>query len=512
MISKEGRKTSMDPAQEKLRQSKAAWNKSVSAFINDVIHFKKLMNGWPSKYFKERSKITLPIPADAPTIVNSLASQFQDLAQQGAALAQQQAQYSQTRRQKRTDQATQTLNKLDEKYGPTGPEVAAPLAPAPTPTGSELTKQLGAAWEHKYELVSEGSNPFSRFLTKIKTPRIGIGPSAQKRRLRIDLLKISAQTYRSLGKIQVEVSKSSKSSIVTTYRTAQMAYKQWSNVSRQFNNFVNSLPDQLPRPEEMPDHPAPESNLSGSTGKWTEYKFRAETPVDVKAFLQRAKSLGIKITDVKMQQQTILNNGVRVPIPDVVVVFKSDVPLTSIQSILAKVPDGHVMYDTVAWSSAYTGNRPPEQENAPLQQPVSQQVIQEQPPAKKPKAPKVVEPNLTVPPEFRDKKPEEKVASAELEAVAQAFLQKWLGKARHQWLPGNNSGMRLQIFEVATRARKSIDDVMNLLEKDFVTEDLGPKISEVSRQMTALRGLVMSLYNIEKPMAKGQPGSEDGWF
>ena len=54
----------MDPAQEKLRQSKAAWNKSVSAFINDVIHFKKLMNGWPSKYFKERSKITLPIPAD----------------------------------------------------------------------------------------------------------------------------------------------------------------------------------------------------------------------------------------------------------------------------------------------------------------------------------------------------------------------------------------------------------------------------------------------------------------
>src|SRR5271154_4044762 len=98
MISKVARKTSMDPAQEKLRQSKAAWNKEVSTFLNDVIHFKKLMNGWPSKYFKERSKITLPIPADPATIVNSLAGHFQDLAQQGAAIAAQQAQYSQGRR------------------------------------------------------------------------------------------------------------------------------------------------------------------------------------------------------------------------------------------------------------------------------------------------------------------------------------------------------------------------------------------------------------------------------
>lgn len=416
MISKEGRKTSMDPAQEKLRQSKAAWNKSVSAFINDVIHFKKLMNGWPSKYFKERSKITLPIPADAPTIVNSLASQFQELAQQGAALSQEQAQYSQTRRQKRTDQATQTLNKLDEKYGPTGPEVPSPIAPTPAPTGSELTKQLGAAWEHKYELVSEGSNPFSRLLTRIKTPRVGFGAEAQKRRLRIDLLKAALKSYRALGKFQVQISKSSKDSVLAAYKDMQQAWNEWSTVSRYFNQFVNTIPDQMPRPEDM----------------------------------------------------------------------KDEIP--------GKEPD--------------LSQQPP----APVVAPVPIE-IKEQPPVKKPKKPEVVvEPVLTVPPEFRDKKPEEKVASAsdQLEAVAQAFLQKWLGKTRHQLLPGKSSGLRLQIFELSTKARTNIDAVMDLLEKGLSIEDLGPKISEVSGQMNTIRSLMRSLHNTEKPM-KGQTPL-DGWF
>jgi hypothetical protein len=61
---KSARKPSSDPVQEKLRQSKAVWNKEVSIFVNDLIHCKKLMNGWPSKFHMEKSFIKEPIPAD----------------------------------------------------------------------------------------------------------------------------------------------------------------------------------------------------------------------------------------------------------------------------------------------------------------------------------------------------------------------------------------------------------------------------------------------------------------
>ena len=155
-------------------------------------------------------------------------------------LSQEQAQYSQSRRQKRTDQATQTLNKLDEKYGPTGPEVPSPMAPTPAPTGSELTKQLGAAWEHKYELVSEGSNPFSRLLTRIKTPRVGFGAEAQKRRLRIDLLKAALKAYRALGKFQVQISKSGKESIVEAHKVSTLAWSEWKTVASHFNVYMST--------------------------------------------------------------------------------------------------------------------------------------------------------------------------------------------------------------------------------------------------------------------------------
>ena len=49
-MNKEGRKQSADPIQEKLREHKAKWNKTVSEFIDNLIHLKKMMNGWPSKY------------------------------------------------------------------------------------------------------------------------------------------------------------------------------------------------------------------------------------------------------------------------------------------------------------------------------------------------------------------------------------------------------------------------------------------------------------------------------
>jgi hypothetical protein len=417
MIYKEARKASMDPAQEKLRQSKAAWNKDVSAFLNDVIHFKKLMNGWPSKYFKERSKIILPIPADPATIVNSLASQFQELAQRGSEIAQQQTQYSQSRRQKRTDQATQTLNKLDEKYGPTGPEVASPLTPiAPAPTGTDLTKQLGASWEDKYQLVAEGSNPFSRFFTTLTTPRAGFGAAAQKRRLRMDLLKAALKAYRGLGKLQVAVSKSGKESIVEAHKVSTLAWSEWKTVASHFNVYMSTARGLPPGPDPMPEHAPPEGeNVSSQPTK-------------------------AKVSPLPPEVKPVVSPPVATP------------------------------------------------------------------PVVPPVAPEVVPPTKRTNPPIIDKE----ASAHQLESVSQAFLQKWLGRMRHQVIPGSSSGIRLQIFDLATNTRQQINEVMDLLEKDINVEQLESKISDISRQMNTIRTLIRALYTTEKP-SKG-PGLLDGMW
>lgn len=465
---KEGRKPSMDPVQEKLRQSKATWNKEVSAFLNDVIHLKKMMNGWPSKYYKERSKITMPIPGDPANVLNSLANKFQELAQQGDAIAQQQVQYSQGRRKPRPQQATETLNKLDEKYGPTTPEVAAPLTPPTSTPAADLTKQLGATFEQKYDLVAEGSNPFSRFLARLKTPQMGFGVDAQRRRLRMDMLKAAIRSYRALGRMQVHVTKSSKESVVAAYKDMQLAWNEWSIVSRNFNNYVNSMPEvQAPRSEDMKDEPPPgtEPDLEGAKPKPAWKGFSNEE-------LAEMQLIALSMSDVQKNANKFANNSA----------VKS---LINFISTLKKVP----MQNQMEWFRNF------EKQYKGVLQLLNTSLGT----------------NGISLSEVAEQLNKSKTASVQLEVVAQAFLQKWLGKTRHQLLPGKSSGLRLQMFELAAKARKSIDAVMDLLEKGMSIEELGPAISEVSGYVNTIRSLMRSLHNTEKPPGKGQAPLE-GFF
>lgn len=423
------------------------------------------MNGWPSKYYKERSKITMPIPSDPTTILNSLANKFQELAQKGDAIAQQQAQYSQVRRKPRPQQAVETLNKLDEKYGPTEAPVAAPLAPAPA---ADLTKQLGASFEQKYDLVAEGSNPFSRFLARLKTPQVGFGADAQRRRLRMDMLKASIKSYRALGRMQVHVTKSSKESVIAAYKDMQLAWNEWSIVSRNFNNYANSIPEApTVRPEEMRDEPPPgtEPDLEGAKPKSVWKGFSKEE-------LSEMQLISLAMSDVQNNANKFPNNPL----------IKS---LSNMIPALKKMP----MENQMNWFR-----------NFDKQYKNTLQMLNTS-----------FSTNGATLSEIAEQINRSKVASTQLETVAQAFLQKWLGKTRHQILPGRSSGLRLQIFELSAKARKSVDIVMDLLEKGMSVEELGPAISEVSGYMNTIRSLMRSLHNTEKPPSKGQAPLE-GFF
>lgn len=93
-------KQSKDPKQQAIRQHKADLNSEVSEFIDNLINFKKLMNGKPSKYLNEKSFITEPIPVDTSTLINNLVSNFNEIARESNSVVKQQIEYSQTRKKK----------------------------------------------------------------------------------------------------------------------------------------------------------------------------------------------------------------------------------------------------------------------------------------------------------------------------------------------------------------------------------------------------------------------------
>jgi hypothetical protein len=228
MLVKTARKPSADPVQEKLRQDKANWNKETSLFINKVLHFKKLMNGAPNLFFKQKSKITQPIPSNPTAILGSLTTEFQELAQGASSIVEEQLNYAKNHRPKQPKAPAQ---------------VALPSATPSTPATAappDLSKQL-AAWEQKYDLFSEGSNPISRFVTRRITRTRGTSERFRINRMRLDMLTSCAKARRALGRLQVEITKGSKGSIVESHKIMQHVWNEWAVVARSFNNYKTKL-------------------------------------------------------------------------------------------------------------------------------------------------------------------------------------------------------------------------------------------------------------------------------
>jgi len=184
-------KKSMDPVQQALRERKAKWNKEVSAFIDNLIHLKKMMNGWPSKFLMERSKITEALPKDPATILGVLAQDFSKLVQTGNEIIAAQIDYSKTRKKKQPKPTT---------------------APTAAPSSVDLSQQLSlpSVASEEYNLISEASNYLTRFLATKKGPRFGDSIKAIKRRNRISLLNSVHDLYKLCSKFQREIVKKSK--------------------------------------------------------------------------------------------------------------------------------------------------------------------------------------------------------------------------------------------------------------------------------------------------------------
>lgn len=488
MIEKTARKPSADPVQEKLRQNKALWNKDVSAFVNDLIHLKKMMNGWPSKFFKERSRITEPVPADPATIIGSLAADFQDIAQRGNALVQEQLAYSKNRKKK-------------QPKAPTAPETpatpatpATPPAPATPPPGTpDLSKQL-AAFEQKYSLVSEGSNPVTRFFARLLNPTIGVGEAARIRRYRMSLLNACAKSYKDLGKLQVEIVKSSTASIATSNQLLHKAWNDWILVAKGFTTYKLNMPKVV---EDTGGNIAPPSDL-------TEEKEKEEKAKKVEEKAEQQLHNQMK-EDYEQEDRNPFEEAVPVSPPPSAPVPPPDYGANE-SMVLAKA----IMQD---YKRALAGDKfPGETVFAELNNLIGKFTMA--PTVSKPQwASALVQEyrnvlavlnqrygvnglTLTQIASLRDaKNPSTPPKVAQLEVTSQAFLKKWLGKTKHQLsLFDRTSSYRLDIYKMAEEVRKTLDQIMDSLEKDMNVDELDPMITEVNKKMTNLRGLMRALH------------------
>lgn len=434
-MEKIARKRSTDPVQEKLRQDKDVWNDEVKAFINGLINFKKLMNGAPSSFFKQRSRIIDPMPANPTAIVGALASDFQDVVNKGNAIIQEQLNYSKTRRKKRPKQP-----KLPQPTTPT-PTPAAPTQPAP-----DLSKQLapGLAADDDYQLISQASNPLTRFFARLLSPGIGGSEGARVRKYRMSLLNSTLQMYRDLKSMQKAIVGSGPQSIFLASKLLDKAEDNWVFLHSGFSTYVETLPggakdtgDKIKPPEGAPKAGPPAAGADVLSDPTVVEALKAVQDVRSYALNYRghaqlfgeANKFHLATPKEKLRTaRQFLDEYHRA-----LGMLAADKKLTSIPTSFAGV--GAMQ----------------------LAQPLA---------------------------------PTAQSSQDQMQALAQAFLK----KLRHQLSPfDKTSSFRLDIYKMAEHNKKLLDKVMNALESGLDQEVLSSLLEEIGENMKQIRMLMRGL-------------------
>lgn len=460
MAVKTARKPSSDPVQEKLRQNKALWNKEVSTFVNDLIHLKKMMNGWPSKFHKERSRIVDPIPADPATIIGSLAGDFQEIAQKGNSIVQEQVNYAKTRKRKQPKQ-------LNLPNVPQNPQAPAPQAPPVQDLSQQLA--LPSVASSEYALVSEASNPLSRFFARLLNPAIGGSEKARIRKYRMSLLTAAAQSYKDLEKLQASVVGSGAQSIFVSSQLLNKVENNWVFFTNGFSTYRDTMPEEgkrvvdtggeLPPPDlgkkEAPKgKPAPASEEVNTPA--VEQNPGDEIIADYRT--TDISSLHEKFAPEKFQKFHAAANRFLTASPEKKAGLLKELEI-AYTALLAEL------------NATYQTN------GSSLSEIVSQKNVAKT-----------------------------ATASEQLDKLAQDFLKRWYGKTKHQLNPfDKTSAMRLDVYNKAEETKVMLDKIMDHLEKDLVVDALSNMVNKVSQNLILMSKIMQGLSATTRGVGFDQP-------
>lgn len=492
---KTARKPSTDPAQEKLRNDKATWNKDVSAFVNDIIHLKKLMNGWPSKFYMERSFIKEPMPADPATIIGSLLGDYQSIAERGNKIVQEQLDYSRTRKKRQPKQ-------MNLPFPAATPAPAAPsesAAPAP-----DLTQQLALplAAAQQYELIAEGSNPVTRFFTRLLTPTIGWSDAARIRRYRMSLLGQCVKVFKDLEQLQLEVVKSSDESLTSANKILHKTWNDWMIINKGFVIYKSNMPaivldtgGEIAPPKGAPpkdraskdqDQETSELNTDPNAPIRGDYEHEPKdqdviAPPSTKEQTNANEALILASAAIKDYKAFLEKDRSNLRIKDEAIYG----PFHELASKFIMPPARNRIHIALPLVKMY--REIIAQLNAKLGtsgNSLTEILALVNSAAAKTK----IQPAIPIPPK-----------GAQMEVMAQKFLRKWLGKTRHSIFTNKSSAYRLDVYKMAGETRRIINRIMDQLEKGMDVESIDVLIGEVNGQMTKLRGIMRALHLSNPP-------------
>lgn len=226
MIKEAARKKSTDPVQEQLRQHKDKWNHDVSEFIEAIKQYKKMVNGFPSKFHMEKSKIQDPLPDSAANVINSLTDSFKNIALDSNKIVSEQLSYSKTRKKKLPKQIT---------------------SPLESPS-TDLSAQLSKANE-EYILISEASNALTRFLSGIKRPWFGKSPARREKLYRLSMLKILVKLDKKLALLEAEIMGKSPESIYKVIQIFDSLEIDVSKLEHNLHIYIAGLKEEKALPQ-----------------------------------------------------------------------------------------------------------------------------------------------------------------------------------------------------------------------------------------------------------------------
>ena len=211
-----------DPVQKQLREAKKEWNKKVSVFIDELIEFKKLMNGTPSAYEPKKGKITSEISANPSAILKSLVSKFAALAAEGNKIADMQKEYAVSKVKSKKQPAKTASFMIDEPV-----------------------------------FIIQGSNRFSRFFSAIspfKGSFFGRSFEARQRRYRLSLLRSLTDAKELSQVVYKTILKKDKLSVKESYKAFEKLQKQVASTNSLLKTYLDSIREELTNldPSEVP--------------------------------------------------------------------------------------------------------------------------------------------------------------------------------------------------------------------------------------------------------------------
>lgn len=184
-----------------LKNKKKVLNGLTSLFIKNLIQYKKLINGYPVSYYMQRSKIHEPIPGDPLSKLSELSKQYEQIVTLSNIIIEKQNEYS------------EFFKKIHNK-------------------------QLNA--NRLNNLESLASNPFSRFLAKIKNLSLTDSDDSREKKYRMNMLNISYDIYKKINEFEYSILKSDPESTFESIKLFEKVKKDWFLFKKNIQIYTDS--------------------------------------------------------------------------------------------------------------------------------------------------------------------------------------------------------------------------------------------------------------------------------